>query len=382
MRWAFLHNQRTAFTGLVLFFLLSSHIDLFGQNNLSPTTAGKQNVFSITEFKVFNDDLPLDSILKLKTISLSSDHSSFSIGFKVKDNISSNEEIFYKLEGADNNWIRTNRTAIINYTLLPPGKYSFKLKYAQDGRILEKTALEIMIKLPFYLSWWFILVFCAVIIGGAYFLHYLSIKRLIAVEAVRQKVSRDLHDDIGSTLSTINILSMMARSKMMEDPVKASEFMSKISDNSSRMLEAMDDIVWSINPMNDSMQKIFARMREFANQVLESKDIDVAFHFDEETYHISLNMEQRRDVFLIFKEAVNNIAKYAHATTVNIDVTLKAHKLCIVIKDNGSGFDVNTADSGNGLNNMQKRAEKLKANFKISSKKDAGTIISFEMRTT
>ena len=383
MSRVFQHNQRTAIISLVLFFLIGSHLTLFGQGKINQAPAGNPNIFRITEFKVFNDDLPLDSVLRLNTISLSSDHNSFSIGFSAIDSNSNNEIIYYQLDGADHNWIKTNNTAIVNYTLLPPGRYSFKLRYVQKGSILyEKTALEININLPFYLSWWFILFCCAVIIGGAYFLHYLSIRRLMAVEAVRQKVSRDLHDDIGSTLSTINILSLMARSKMVEDPLKASEYMSKINDNSSRMMEAMDDIVWSINPMNDSMQKIFARMREFANQVLESKEIDVLFHFDEEAYHISLNMEQRRDVFLIFKEAVNNIAKYAQATRVKIEVTLKTRKLCLVIKDNGSGFDIDNADSGNGLNNMQKRAEKLNANLNISSQKGIGTTINFEMQTT
>ena len=90
-------------------------------------------------------------------------------------------------------------------------------------------------------------------------------------------------------------------------------------------------------------------------------------------------MEQRRDLFLIFKEAVNNVAKYANATEVHIEVTLNDHKLSLNIKDNGTGFDVEKADSGNGLNNMQKRAEKLNAQFNILSKENAGTTVFLEM---
>jgi signal transduction histidine kinase len=125
--------------------------------------------------------------------------------------------------------------------------------------------------------------------------------------------------------------------------VKASEYISKISDNSSRLMEAMDDIVWSINPMNDTMRKIFARMREFATEVFEAKEIETHFHFDEHAYDLALNMEQRRDLFLIFKEAVNNIAKYASATEVNIDATLKDQTLSLIVKDNGAGFNVEKA---------------------------------------
>ena len=122
----------------------------------------------------------------------------------------------------------------------------------------------------------------------------MRVQRLLAVEKLRTRVARDLHDDMGSTLSTINILSAMAKSKMNTDAVKTTEYLAKITDNSQRMMDAMDDIVWSIKPSNDSMQKIVARMREFATNVLEPKDIALEFHIDEQVYDIKLNMEARR----------------------------------------------------------------------------------------
>jgi len=333
----------------------------------------------ITGFKILNVDLPLDSILHLKAIQLSHDQNSFSISFASSDDIEEDSIVYYKLEGADENWIRAGRSSTINYTLLPPGRYDFKLKC---GEHIEKTALHILINIPFWLSTWFIILCCALFIGFAYWLHLLSVKRLMAVEALRQKVSRDLHDDVGSTLSTINILSLMAKSKLTEDPVKASEYISKISDNSSRMMEAMNDIVWSINPMNDSMQKILAHMREFASEMLESKDVEVEFHLSPAVYDVALNMEQRRDIFLIFKEAINNIAKYAEATRVSVELIVNNHLLSLIVKDNGKGFEVGNADSGNGLNNMQKRSEKLKAKFAIISEQGSGTTITFAMPIT
>jgi len=354
---------------IIIVLLQLPCINLLAQKSVYPV---------ITEFKIFNEDLPLDSILHLKAIELSPNQNSFSISFAFVDS-SDNASNYYMLDGADKNWIRAGKQATINYTLLPPGRYDFKLKCSQKT---ERTLLGIIIKVPFYLSSWFIILGCALFVGLAYLLHTLSIKRLIAVEAIRQKVSRDLHDDIGSTLSTINILSMMAKSKLMEDPVKASEYISKISDNSSRMMEAMDDIVWSINPINDNMQKILARMREFATEVLESKDVEVKFHFDEAAYDVALDMEQRRDIFLIFKEAINNIAKYANATQVSVDMRIKGDKLSLIVKDNGIGFDVENADSGNGLNNMQKRAEKLKGKFYILSQQNTGTTISLAVQIT
>jgi anti-sigma regulatory factor (Ser/Thr protein kinase) len=345
---------------------------LFARQDSIRSDNGPCTLPVISEFKIFNEDLPLDSVLRLKEIELSPQKNSFTISFAAANTANN---VYYMLDGADKNWTRAHRSATINYTLLPPGRYDFKFKCNDQG----KTALVIIIGVPFYLSSWFIILGCAAFVGIAYFLHTLSVKRLMAVEAVRQRVSRDLHDDIGSTLSTINILSMMAKSKMIEDPVKASEYIGKIGDNSSRLMEAMDDIVWSINPMNDTMQKIFARMREFATEVFEAKEVDTHFHFDERAYDLSLNMEQRRDFFLIFKEAVNNVAKYANATEVNVDVILKDHTLSLIVKDNGRGFDVENADTGNGLNNMHKRAEKLNAKFDISSQQNTGTTISLNM---
>jgi len=336
----------------------------------------------ITSFKIFNSELPLDSLLKKETIELSNQQNSFSIGFTLND--TPQTIYFYQLEGADKNWIKASTASVINYTLLSPGNYKFKIKCENKaaGMNREYIALSININLPFWLNGWFIILCFLVFVGIIYYFHSLSIKRLMVVELVRQKVSRDLHDDIGSTLSTINILSMMAKSKLEEDPTKALEYINKISDNSSRMMDAMDDIVWSINPVNDNMQKIMARMRSFATEVLEPKDVELHFHFDEALKEIHLNMEARRDLFLLFKEAVNNAAKYSNATKVEIGMHLRNKMLLLEVKDNGIGFNVDEADSGNGLNNMQKRAEKLKSNYSIDSEPGKGTMVMLEMQIT
>jgi two-component sensor histidine kinase len=369
----------------VLSFGVSIHFsDLFAQKESRQSTPDNCPAVSIKEFKLLNNNLPVDSLLRIKTITLSADENSFSISFAAVDTTAGNDVIYYyKLDGADKQWIKAGRSATVNYTLLPPGRYDFKITCnTHDPGIGNKAALHIVIKIPFWLSWWFIILGCMAFVGVAYYLHTQRIKRLMEVEAIRQKVSRDLHDDIGSTLSTINILSMMAKSRLAEDPVKASEYLGKISDNSSRMMEAMDDIVWSINPVNDSMQKVFVRMREFATEVLEPKEMKLHFQFAEEANHTALNMEQRRDIFLIFKEAVNNVAKYSRASEAECIVSVTNNIFLLVIKDNGVGFDVAAADKGNGLNNMQKRAEKLKAKFNITSGARSGTQVSVEFQIT
>lgn len=339
----------------------------------------------ITDFKVFNQPLPVDSLLKLRTIELPSDRNTFSISFALTGTPQPDTLVYYyKLDGAEKDWVQAQKPITVNYTLLQPGGYTFLVK-AQNKKgtiITGITKLPIVIRIPFWLSWWFILLGCLLFIAVIYYFHRQSINRILAIEAIRQKVARDLHDDMGSTLSTINILSTMAKNKLGEDPVKASEFLTMISDNSSRMMEAMDDIVWSINPANDSMEKIVARMRGFATEVLEAKDIDLTFTASGDVQSIHLDMEQRRDFFLIYKEAINNIAKYAHCKKVTISLTYSQQKLLLSIEDDGIGFEVAAADDGNGLNNMRKRSENLGGDFIIESKPGNGTTVRLQITIT
>ncbi|RYZ28469.1 MAG: hypothetical protein EOO10_09445 [Chitinophagaceae bacterium] len=330
----------------------------------------------ITDFRIDNTFYPVDSLMQLPYIKLGSDQSSFgiyfsSLSYQQRDRLT----YFFKMEGIDKEWQASDGVFFQNYSLLPPGKYTFKV-YAENVegiRSPNTTEFHIVIKPPFYRTKWFISTMLFLIVLFIYFLHRERVNRLLAVEKIRTRVARDLHDDMGSTLSTINILSAMAKSKMTSDPVKTANYISKISDNSQRMMEAMDDIVWSIKPSNDNMQRVTARMREFATSVLEAKDITLHFSVAEEVFDVKLDMEARRDFFLIFKEALNNAAKYSRATEVWVNIAAQNKQLSFLIKDNGIGFDVAKADNGNGLGNMQKRADGVNGKLRIRSVEGDGT---------
>lgn len=332
---------------------------------------------SVTDFKLFNNFLPLDSLQQLPRITLNYDENSFSIyfaslSFTQRDKLA----YYYRMIGVDTSWKKADRSDYENYPLLPPGSYRFEVyAEAMDGTKSATTKLQLYIKPPYWRSWWFITLLMMAIAGAIYWLHTMRVKGLLAVVNVRNRVARDLHDDMGSTLSTINILSSMAKTKMGTDPVKVTEYIGKISDNSQRMMESMDDIVWSITPANDSMQKIVARMREFATYVLEPKDIVPDIEADEKVYHVKFNMEIRRDLFLIFKEAVNNAAKYSDAGTVTARLTVTAKGLEMTVADDGIGFDTTAADNRNGLGNMEKRAINVGGSFSVQSQKEKGTCI-------
>jgi len=337
---------------------------------------------TITDFKLFNEYQPVDSLLHLPQIKLKNDQNSISIyfaslSFMQRDKLA----YYYKMEGLDKEWIKADKSMYVNYSQMPAGKFVFKVycENLEGIRSANITQMNIYIKPPFWRTWWFLSVCLFVVALLIYVVHSLRVNKLLAVEKLRNNVARDLHDDMGSTLSTINILSSMAKSKINTDVIKANEYISKITDNSQRMMEAMDDIVWSIKPSNDSMHRVIARMREFATNVLESKEIELDFFADESLYDIKLNMQARRDLFLIFKEAVNNAAKYSKASKVTIHIRPENKKLLLLVKDDGKGFDVQHADEGNGLGNMQKRADSLMGILVIKSKDGEGTEIKLSI---
>jgi signal transduction histidine kinase len=336
----------------------------------------------VTDFKVFNTYIPMDSLLALEKIQLKPSQNSVTFYFSSLSYTQQDKLLYYyKLDGVDKYWIKAEQDLAANYTTLSPGRYTFNVKCVnmQGNESVNVTKLSITILPPFYRTWWFITLLILLVTWLIYSVYRMRINKLLAVERIRNKVARDLHDDVGSTLSTINILSSMAKTKLLTDPVKTSEYITKITDNSQYMMEAMDDIVWSIKPDNDSMQKIVARMREYASAILEPKDIEISFQVGENILDLKLNMETRRDVFLIYKEATNNIAKYAHCTKVGIQLNHENKRFIMNIRDNGTGFNVGLADSGNGLGNMQKRAEALRGTININSREGAGTEISLNI---
>lgn len=281
---------------------------------------------------------------------------------------------YYRLVGADPDWVKAKDDFQAVYSLLPPGEYQFEVKTANElGVFSDPSIYAFEIKPSLMQTWWFKAFLGSLFLGIILLIYRMNVNRILAVVKLRSRLARDLHDDMGSTLSTINILSSMAKTKLGTDPVKTSEYISKISENSQRMMESMDDIVWSIKPQNDSMEKLIARMREFANQVLESKDIVFSMEVHPQTLGLKLSMDARRDLFLIFKEGVNNSAKYSGASRVYIAFGLEGSLFNMRIKDYGKGFQIEDLDEGNGLENMKKRASNLGGNLEINTHPGKGT---------
>ncbi|MBI3140170.1 MAG: GAF domain-containing protein [Sphingobacteriales bacterium] len=207
------------------------------------------------------------------------------------------------------------------------------------------------------------------------------ISKYLAEERIRTKIARDLHDEMGSTLTSINITSKVAMQEGMQEE-KVKQYLQKIKDNSGRMMESMSDIVWAINPANDSFDKVVLRMKEFAAEILEPARINYYFNEEGELDKVQLNLEQRKDIYMIFKEALNNAVKYSGATEINITLQKREEALRMILMDNGNGFDSAGTFPGNGLKNMQGRSAEMKAGLRIDSIKGAGTTVILEVGIT
>ncbi|UJP63619.1 tetratricopeptide repeat-containing sensor histidine kinase [Mongoliitalea daihaiensis] len=197
-------------------------------------------------------------------------------------------------------------------------------------------------------------------------------KRLLEVERLRNAIARDLHDDLGSTLSSIHILSQMA---LQRETNGSNPVFSKINTQTATMMDKLSDIVWSIHPDNDNLDQLLSKMQEFAAEMLEPKEITYEFEVSEGAKEIKLDLEKRRNLFLIFKEALNNAAKYADSQHLDIRLTVQGGKLNLLIKDDGKGFDQTLIKKGNGLFNMQQRAQMMGGNMVIESFPEMGTSI-------
>jgi signal transduction histidine kinase len=206
------------------------------------------------------------------------------------------------------------------------------------------------------------------------------INELLNRQAIRNKIAQDLHDNVGSTLSSISVYSQVAKIYQQQnkmDPLQ--DTLEKISLTSSEMISEMNDIVWAINPRNDNMATILQRMESFARPLLASQDVRFHFSYDLSVQHQHLEMTKRKNFYLIFKEGVNNRNEIFHCKNIWVDINLHHHRLAITVKDDGKGFDIKKVKSmntlsGNGVRNMEMRSREMKGSFKIDSGEQGTTI--------
>jgi signal transduction histidine kinase len=215
----------------------------------------------------------------------------------------------------------------------------------------------------------------ATLVAAIFYLFYwLKTQRLKQMEMVRSRISRDLHDDIGSSLTSIRILSQ----RFGDGGAAETDAMKRIHISSQKILDDMDDIIWTINPQNDKGEHLLSRMREFAAELTEPKGIGLICELDEELEKLQFTIDQKRNIYLIFKEALNNAVKHAQAQNISVRFghARSGNGVELIISDDGIGYCTDDPKRGNGTVNMKKRAEEIHSLLETISELGKGTTIT------
>jgi signal transduction histidine kinase/ligand-binding sensor domain-containing protein len=303
----------------------------------------------------------------------------FAVGFGTGETL----RYQYKLEGAGADWSEPSPQRTVNLNL-SPGKYDFIVRAINaEGAVSERPArVSFSIARPFWQQWWFLLSAAILISLAIYALYRYRVAQVIKLERVRTRIATDLHDDLGASLSKIAILSEIVNHQVapVAKNTEVENSLTEIAGTSREMVDSMADIVWVINPERDRLSDLIGRMRSLANEMTELCDINLKIDSSGvENRDLNLGADLRREIYLIFKETLNNLVKHSNCEGAEIEFRLDADEFVFTVKDDGRGFDPEKNGNGarrggNGLINMRKRAENLGGSYRIESKIGAGTI--------
>jgi ligand-binding sensor domain-containing protein/two-component sensor histidine kinase len=282
----------------------------------------------------------------------------------------------YQLEGVDANWTPPTEERSVNYASLSPGTYRFLVRAVSPDGIASPTPATVAFTIlpPVWQRWWFLTLVALFLAGVATMIYRYRVARLLELERVRTRIATDLHDDIGSGLTQVSILSEVTK---RDAPPPVVEALNEVATLARTMQDSMSDIVWTVDPRKDRLADVVQRMRQTAFNLLEAEGLRVEFHVpaDEEIERIGLAADRRRHLLLIFKEAVTNIARHAQANHVRVEMGIEKRAIRLVISDDGQGFDPQARSDGHGLQSLRQRAAELQGTLEIESAPGRGTTV-------
>jgi len=306
----------------------------------------------------------------------------------------------YQLEGASSQWSAPTDLRTVSYPSLAPGSYRLLVRaVSSDGTLSEfPAAVSFSILPPLWQRSWvrllaLLLIAIPVVAIARYRYQHLKAlrqaddalrksreERLAELEMVRARIATDLHDDIGSTLSQIYLLSEVARQRVGPDHSEVAGPLAMISNASHEVVSSMSDIVWAINPQKDHLSDLIQRMRRFASDTLSARDIAFQFHAPDAGADTRLGANVRREVFMIFKESVNNLVKHSGCAAAEIEFQITDGSVLLRVSDNGKGFDAFNDSEGHGLGSMRERARGIGGQLELISTEGKGTIVTLRIQ--
>ena len=328
---------------------------------------------TVTDFKIVNRSAMVDSLLRLSKIELNYDQNSITIGYAGLSYSSKGKlDYYYMLEKIDKEWKRGNELNQAVYNYLPPGKYTFRVKAENPDGLSSKniTAMTIEVHPPFWKSWWFyaLLAMCVVIL--LYGFDRERMRKKEAIQKMRSDIAGNIHQEINTALNNINILSEMAKLKVEKDPQKSKEYFEQIHTRSHNMIIAMDDMLWSINPENDSMHKTAERMKEYVDALKNRYHVSIDILVDKDVQSLELNMKLRHDAFLLFKDGITGVVQTG---TKNCRVHIGCEKsiLLYTMQFDNKGCDMQQLNNLFNSPDMERRLNSINARLKVQVHKSS-----------
>lgn len=261
----------------------------------------------------------------------------------------------YRLAGIDRGWSAPLNQLTVNYASLPSGTFRFEVRAVDaDGQYSpQPAAIDLTVAAPVWRRWWFVTGVPVLMAFALVQIYDYRLRSLLAVERLRTRIATDLHDDIGASLTQISILSELARRSY------APQVLADVADIARGVAQDMSDIVWAVNPRHDRFEGLVHRMRRFAGDTLGGAEITLEFEAEKLPPDFAVPLDARRPLHLVFKEAVNNVARHSGATRTAIRLSLEHHRLKLVVEDNGRGFDPAAVHAGEGLSSIARRLREL-----------------------
>lgn len=312
-----------------------------------------------TGFSIANRPLSVDSLLREKLISLDRQNNSIVIEFSGMS-FRKDYKVSYMLEGMDREWRDANELNQAVYNYLPAGSYTFRLKTEDDnGVIAEAAPLKIKVQPAFWLTWWFYGILALVLALVFYWFDKVKLEKRKALQHMRIQIASDLHHEINVTLNNIYMLSEMARIKADNNAPLSKEYIGQIHDKSRTMITAMDDILWSIKPENDSMEKTFQRIRELAGAMSSGFDADISVNIPAKVKSLDLDIKHRLLFFLLLKDALQVVVAFGQGKRTDIDIDIMKGSLLLRLQDDTAHVDKGDENIGSIIKTMQDRVEQL-----------------------
>jgi signal transduction histidine kinase/ligand-binding sensor domain-containing protein len=313
----------------------------------------------------------------------------------------------YRLENLEQEWVEAGAERTANYSFLRPGDYTFRvIACNNDGVWNEKGASLSLVVLPYFWQTWTFRAAAALAAAGAlggavrgitrrrYRRKLERLERQRAIEKERSRIAKDIHDDLGASLTRITLLSQTARGDL-EHPEQAAADLDRIYDTARELTQAMDEIVWAVNPQHDTLDSLVSYLGGFAQEFLSTASIRCRLDVPMQLPALPVTAEVRHNLFLAFKEAVHNVVRHATATEARIVFTLEPESFTLAIQDDGKGFDPSHPPSagearaagsspvrlshGNGLSNMRKRLDEIEGQCRVESTVGQGTVVTFHL---